>query len=329
MAPLLRLAPDAPPLTRWSAAQAAALNRSLVRGAHRLHELDLFGDDALIRLLDRHPPDKLQAFTMGTDPTRFKEWKAVEIGGATGADLMTAVARGRLWLNILNVNEAHDDFAALQDGLFEDLAPYPSDRIPGTEHLVLIISSPRAMVYFHADPTPNVFWHIRGEKRLWVYPVNNDYFVDRAAMEDIFAFVSDEDLEYQPEFDDAAMAFDMRPGEFLAWPLNSPHRVQNGDVVNVSLSCEFDSRQSRRRTLVYLANRFFSRKLHLPCHDTRETGLVSASKRFVFRAARKAGLARTQPHFDYTADSRIDASAPEGVSPLDAPRRTVFAVGED
>ncbi|MGQ0802690.1 MAG: hypothetical protein ACT4PI_02325 [Actinomycetota bacterium] len=326
---MLHLAPDAPPLSHWSAAQAAALNSSLVRGSHRLHELELFADDALVRLLDRHPRGELQAFTMGTDPTRPEDWKPVEIGDATGAELMTAVARGRLWLNILNVNRAHDDFAALQDALLDELADYPSDRIPGTEHLVLLISSPRAMVYFHADPTPNVLWHVRGEKRLWVYPANNDYFVDRTTMEDIFAFVRDEELPYRPEFDDAAMALDLRPGQFLAWPLNSPHRVENGNVVNVSLSAEFDTRQSRRRTLVYTANRFFTRKLRLPWRDTRETGPGSAVKRFLFRAARKARLTRSQPRFDYVTELRIDAAAPQGVSPLDGPVRTAFAVGDD
>jgi hypothetical protein len=313
---------------QWSAAQAAALNRSMVEGTHHLHELDLFGDDALIRLLDRHPRKELQAFTMGTDATRPEDWKPVEIGDATGEDLMTCVRKGRLWLNILNVNRAHDEFASLQDGLLAGLAPYPSDRIPGSEHLVLLISSPGAMVYFHADPTPNVLWHIRGEKRLWVYPANNDYFVDRTIMEDIFAFVRDEELPYRPEFDDAAMAFDLRPGQFLAWPLNSPHRVVNADSLNVSLSAEFDTNESRRRTLVYTANRYFSRKLHLPSRSVRETGAASATKRFLFRAARKARLTRSDPRFDYVTELRIDPAAPEGVSPLEGAVRTAFAVGD-
>ena len=34
---------------------------------HRIHELNLVGDDELIALLDAYPRERLQAFTMGTD----------------------------------------------------------------------------------------------------------------------------------------------------------------------------------------------------------------------------------------------------------------------
>src|SRR6266508_1482884 len=44
------------------------------RNRHRLHELGEFGDDALIRLLDGYPRERIQVFTMGTDPTRSDEW---------------------------------------------------------------------------------------------------------------------------------------------------------------------------------------------------------------------------------------------------------------
>ena len=54
---------------------------------HRLHELDLFSDSALIDLLNSHPRDQLQAFTMGTDCENRQEWQPVDTAGATGSDL--------------------------------------------------------------------------------------------------------------------------------------------------------------------------------------------------------------------------------------------------
>jgi hypothetical protein len=314
------------PLTRWTASQAATLTSSVVRATHRLGELDLFDDDELARVLDAHPRGDLQIFTMGTDPTR-DDWAPVDAGTASGSEMLAAVRAGRLWLNVLHVERADDGFARLQDRLFAELAAAGLDVLPGTPHSTLLISSPDAMVYFHADAGPNILWHVRGEKRVWVYPPGNESFVERKLLEDIYAGVRTEFLPYHPEFDDAALTFDLRPGDALSWPQNSPHRVQNLGVVNVSLTCEFDTPNSRRRHLVYAANRFFSRTMHLPVRSTQVTGTGAAVKRFAYRTCRKVGIERDQAPHEHVTSLRIDSSAPNGVAPLSAPARASFSVG--
>jgi Cupin-like domain len=321
-----QLADAGRPLTRWTASQAATLTSSVVRTRHRLGDLDLFGDDALARLLDAHPRRDLQIFTMGTDPTH-DDWAPVDAGSASGSEMLAAVAAGRLWLNVLHVERADDGFSRLQDELFEEVTAAGLDVLPGTPHSTLLVSSPDAMVYFHADAGPNILWHVRGDKRVWVYPPGNESFVDRRLLEDIYVGVRTEFLPYEPEFDDAALLFDLHPGDALAWPQNSPHRVQNLGVVNVSLTCEFDTPGSRRRHLVYAANRFFSRKWHLPVRSTQVTGTGAAFKRLAYRASRKMGLERDHPPHEHVTSLRIDASAPNGVTPLAEPTRASFSVG--
>jgi hypothetical protein len=315
-------------LTDWSPGRAAALTSSPLLSSHELAELDLFRDASLARVLDAHPRQDLQAFTMGTDPASPDDWTPVEVGDASGVDLLRAVATGRLWLNVLHVNRSHQGFAKVQDELFAGLARLRPDLITESLHSTLLVSSPGALVYYHADAGPNVLWHVRGEKRIWVYPPQNDYFVDRRILEDIFASVREENLPYRPEFDQAAVTFDLCPGQTIAWPQNAPHRVENGDSVNVSLTTEFDTRGSRRRTLVYCANRFFSRRFRVPCRSTRETGVSSALKQFTYRVLRKARLERTRPSYTYLTGLRIDPSAPGGVAPLGETVRTAFSVGE-
>lgn len=300
----------------------------MLLSSHELAELDLFQDASLARVLDAHPRPDLQAFTMGTDPASPGDWTPVEVGDASGADLLRAVATGRLWLNVLHVNRAHTEFADVQNGLFSGLTELRPDLITESLHSTLLVSSPGALVYYHADAGPSALWHVRGNKRIWIYPAQQDYFVDRPILEDIFASVREENLPYRREFDDAAISFDLHPGQVLAWPQNAPHRVENGDTVNVSLTTEFDTDRSRRRTLVYCANRFFSRRLHLPCRSTRETGASSAAKRFAYRVARKARLERTRPSYTYLTRLQIDPAAPDGVAPLGETVRTAFSVGE-
>jgi cupin-like protein len=319
-------AEDGRPLTRWTTSQAAALTSSIVRTTHRLGELDLFGDDALARVVDAHPRRDLQIFTMGTDPSH-DDWEAVDAGSASGNEMLAAVRAGRLWLNVLHVDRADAGFARLQDELFDELSAAGLDVLPGTPHSTLLVSSPDAMVYFHADAGPNILWHVRGKKRVWVYPPRNTSFVDRKLLEDIFVGVRTEFLPYRPEFDDAALTFDLQPGDALSWPQNSPHRVQNLGVVNVSLTCEFDTPDSRRRHLVYAANRFFSRTMHLPVRSTQVTGATAAIKRAAYRTCRKVGLEHDHAPHKHVTTLRVDGTASDGVIPLARPTPASFSVG--
>lgn len=75
-----------------------------VLGQHRLCESGLFDDGSLTDLLNKYPRERLQAFTMGTDPLLWKEWQPVDTAGSSGEDLFAAVTAGRLWLNILRVD---------------------------------------------------------------------------------------------------------------------------------------------------------------------------------------------------------------------------------
>jgi hypothetical protein len=315
--------PPVKPLTDWTPSQTASLTSSIVRSSHRLGELDLFTDDVLGNVLERHPRKELQAFTLGSDPAR-NEWTPVDVGSASGIEILAAVRAGRLWLNVLKLDAAHATFARLQAELFSELAWCDFGVLPGTPHSSLLISSPDALVDFHADAGPNILWHIRGDKRVWIYP-NSERFLDRSLLEDIFAGIRGETLPYDPEFDHAALTFDVHPGDLISWPQNAPHRVENRGGVNVSLSCEFDTVHSRKRHLVYAANRFYSRKIHLPVRSTRESGASAAVKCITYRAWRKAGLERIRPGIDYVTQLRIDATSPGGVAALAEPVRASFS----
>src|SRR5712692_10487385 len=93
MMPLLQLTPE----------ERAQFGFTAMSARHRLHELELFDDDSLVSLLDAYPAERLQAFTMGTDPRKVEEWKAADAHDIPGKELLAAVKRGRLWLNLLRV----------------------------------------------------------------------------------------------------------------------------------------------------------------------------------------------------------------------------------
>lgn len=286
---------------------------------HRLHELNLFTDDELIRLLDNYPRERLQAFTMGTDRCRRDDWHYVDAADTSGKDIFAAVQGGRLWLNLLRVDLVDRRFGEALEQLTADLREQcPRMGLISINFGTLLISSPRAMVYYHFDASHQALWHLRGAKRIWLYPACDERFAARETMEEIFAgtYDYDEEIPYSPDFDEHAAVFDLKPGEVVSWPQNAPHRVENLDTLNVSLSTGFVTQAADRRYLVYAANHLFRRQFGLPTTSTRETGLAASTKCLAYRAFRRAGLLPKGKGATraYPKSLRVDPVAPLGFS---------------
>jgi hypothetical protein len=301
---------------RLSAAGRADFGVRPLVAEHALHGSGLFTDAALIELLDRCPRQQIQALTMGSDITRPEQNRLALHDGVSGAELLRAVRNGRLWLNITRVDRADPRYRRLLDDLYAELAAQVPGFAPDSNQASLLVSSPHALVYYHVDGPATVLWHIRGHKRVWVYPALDRRFAQREALEDIFADARHEYLPFDAAFDDAATVVDLEPGQWITWAQNAPHRVTNGDSLNVSLSTEHFTRQGRWRARVYGANRFF--RLHWGLSDlsTRENGPAAVMKAVVHRLARQAGL-DPRPAKRHTPSLRVDPDAPGGVSALE------------
>jgi hypothetical protein len=300
------------------AADSAEFGRRPTIARHNLQHSALFGDAALIDLLDRFPRENLYALTMGTDPRHPEENRSAIHQGVSGAELLRAVRNGRLWLNITRVDRVDERYRALIDDLYADLAGQIPGFRPDVTQGTLLISSPHALVYYHVDGPASVLWHIRGRKRLWVYPALDPRYVEREALEDIFVGARHEYLPFDTAFDEGAWVCDLQPGQCVAWAQNAPHRVTNLDSLNVSLTTEHFTRQTRSRARVYAANRFFRTRLGLHDLSTSEAGLTAAAKATVHWVARKAGLDPASTAKRHAPSMRVDPDAVGGVAALDA-----------
>lgn len=316
------------PRIQWSEADYAAFGRQTQLFSHEYHQLPLFETDALIALLDHYPRENLQAFTMGTHPVNKNEWKSVDIAKeSTGEDLWRAVEKGRLWLNIISLEKVSKDFNELVKGMYAHL----SDRAPHLGNLTasyttLLISSPGAQVYYHMDESPNMLWHIRGQKRLWVYPAMDLDLVPQDFLEEIYTGEISEFLPYKPEFDQKAETFLLSPGNVVSWPHNAPHRIRNLDM-NVSLTTSFRAPFQYRRALVQQANRYILRNLGIKNRSMKEEGIRSALKRLSYRAINKIKPFQPtkHPHDDYVTDLQIDPNEPNGIRKLAKPIEASFS----
>jgi hypothetical protein len=303
------------PLVTVSDVQRGSFGKQPMVASHSLQDHPLFTDAALIDLLDNYPRSNLYALNMGSDPLKWQDNRLAIHDGVSGAEMLRAVRNGRLWLNITRVNLTDPRYRLLIDQLYAQLAQQVPGFKPITTQGTLLLSSPGAMVYYHADGPASVLWHIRGRKRIWVYPALDEKFMSRELLEDIFAGVRHEYLPYETSFDDAAVVYDLEPGQFASWPQNAPHRVSNLDSVNVSLSTEHFTQETIWRSRVYTANRFFRTRLGMRGLSTQGATAGAYTQLVVHRIARKLGLdvPESRRHIPML---RIDADAPGGVVPL-------------
>src|SRR5688572_876775 len=154
------------PLLESKPGHIGAFNQETTVARHRLHELTLFSDAELVEVLENHPRDQLQAFTMGTDASNIREWQPVDTAGLSGKDMLDAIARGRFWFHLFRMQNINARYKELLDQLFSEVSQIYPDLRPVNTSATLIVSSPTALVYYHADPQFNFLWHIRGAKRV-------------------------------------------------------------------------------------------------------------------------------------------------------------------
>ena len=130
-------------------------------------------------------------------------------------------------------------------------------RVPGFEAPVrqagILISSPQAQVYYHADLPGQGLIQIAGRKRVYLYPASPP-FMTPEQLEDIALFDVEVDMPYSEWYDRHAVVFDLEPGQMLSWPLNAPHRVENLGTLNISMTISYVDESIRRAQMVHLAN---------------------------------------------------------------------------
>ncbi len=286
---------------------------------HRLAESALFTDEGLLQIIESHPRELANVSRMGADHLNY-DWAEGDTSDLSAEDMLDAVRRGRMWLNIRQVMKHQPELRDLILKIYGDLEAQSPGFHTFKHSGNLLVSSPRAFVYYHLDVPPNMLWHIRGRKRVWVYP-RDERVISKEILEQTVAGLRVEDLPYQPEFDDHAVVYDMEPGDLAIWPQNSPHRVENQEGLNISLSTEHYTPTALRRVRVMEANCFFRRKLKLPFGSTNTEGVASRIKQSIYLAAKATGrlMGKAGPGYDYPKDFKVDLNAPDCIALINPP----------
>ena len=214
--------------------------------AHDLADRGFASDAALSSLLDRYPADLFDINLYDYDDAGQVSLRTGARGRLSGEDLLEAIKQGRLWVNLREVERGWPELwdAALAE--YRRISAAYTGLKAVKQGGQLILSSPKARVPYHFAAAGVLLVHMRGRKRVFVYPGDETHLPERA-MEQVVARQTTEELPYTQAFEADARIVDLEPGQALTWPLYAPHRVENLDRFCVSLSMDFQTWTSRMR----------------------------------------------------------------------------------
>ena len=186
-------------LADWTESDFQTLERGVLVARHRLAETGLFTDEALAKILDTHPAESLSISTMGHDTNRF-EWREGDRNGTPGDVLLELVRENHLWINCRKMLVHQPEYAKVINSVYDELEANQPGFQARDRTANLLISSPGALVHYHVDLPVNMLWHIRGTKRVWVYPHFDYRFIAPHVLEKVCSGELTEDVPYDAEF---------------------------------------------------------------------------------------------------------------------------------
>jgi len=280
-----------PVFTSWTEQDGKLWGNQPVCVEHRLNRSPLFSMEGLADLIDRYPRQHYSLVQMGA-PGQRKLWREGEIGDLSGKEVIESIAKGRMWLNLRRVAEVDTRYRDLVNAIFGEL----SEQVPGftstDESIGILISSPNAQVYYHADLPGQSLWQIHGAKRVYIYPAVKPFLAPEH-LEDIALYGVEVNMPYEPWYDEHARCFEFRGGQMLNWPLNAPHRIENLDCLNVSMTMEYWTEEYKRAQIVNVANGILRHRFKRPARSRATHGPVFWGKRVAQRLLRDSpGLKR-------------------------------------
>jgi hypothetical protein len=295
----------------WPYQTAAKLGRSPVTLSHSLADDPLFSDEGLARLIEASPRDRFHVNTMPRETSDPRNWREGDIRGLSGEKVISAVAKGNLWLHLQRVNEGFPAYQELLDAAFAEMQAHAPGFRSYKRSMSVLISSPRMNVAYHADVPGQSLWQLRGRKRLWIYPARAPFLPQRAIENIVLKRASDTELPYDASFDDSAEVLILKPGDMATWPRNCPHRVVNEDCLNVSFTAEHWTSDLRAAYAVDYANGLL-RRMSGDRDLSRSTRGPAFLAKFAIAGAHKALRGRAKRGRRFTVDFEVDPSAARG-----------------
>jgi hypothetical protein len=297
-----------PIFTNWSPEHNASWANAPLRLEHRLSRHPLYSLEALAELIEGYPRQHYALVEMGPQGSNRRLWREGDIGELSGAQVIEAIRQGRMWLNLRNVSQVDRRYKDVLDEIFEEVRAHVPGYDTYDRTCGILISSPNAQVYYHIDLPGQSLWQLHGKKRVYVYPAAAPYLTGEQ-LERIALYEVEVDVPYEESYDAASTQFEIGPGEMLHWPLNAPHRVENLDCLNVSMTTEYWTESIRRSQIINMANGILRDKVGLTPRSRKISGPGFYAKAVLQAGVKRAGLLKKARKARRPIEFQLDRTA--------------------
>lgn len=300
----------------WDDTHSVLWGNQPIQLAHEMHNAPLFSREQLARLIENYPRDHYSLVKTGARGSE-RVWREGDIGNLSGEQVIDAISRGGLWLNMRDVGAVDKRYRDMLDGMFEEVGAKVSGFQVRDHQESILISSPDAQVYYHFDLPGQALVQIAGRKRVYVYP-STAPFLTPQMLEDVAVFDVEVDIPYQPWYDKHARVFDIGPGQMLNWDLNAPHRVENLDAFSVSMTVSYTNERIRREQVVNLANGLLRHRFGYQPKTRNMRGPSFFAKAVLQKLVRNSRWVKRERNARRLIDFRLDAGQPGKI--IDLPK---------
>ncbi len=228
------------------------LNRSPFIFRHCLQEHPLFELSRLSKLA-------VSAVERG-DPLKFAVTSGEDLSGMPLkqrlAETVLRIEEGHSWMKISSLQELHPDYSALLQSIVTDIenaSGLPLRQKMKWPGLSVFIASPNMITPYHFDHETNFLFQIKGEKDVKLFNQDDRFVLSEEEIEDFYrgnAMAG----KYRDELNNRGSVYRLTPNTAVHHPPLSPHLIQNGNNVSISLSAFFSLPEANFRASIYQTN---------------------------------------------------------------------------
>jgi hypothetical protein len=191
-----------------------------------------------------------------------QRWDAVPDRPFSPVEAMERIETCGAWFIFRSAQNDPEYRVFLEHGLSE-LKEYMGPGVESeimVEDIIIFVTSPKRVTTYHIDRECNFLLQIKGTKTMYVFDRDDREVLPEEEIERFWT-IDNNAATYKPHLQDRAVAYKMVPGNGVHIPVNCPHWLQNDDNVSVSLSVNFQFKDTIRAN-AYRAN-FLLRKFGL------------------------------------------------------------------
>jgi hypothetical protein len=281
---------------------------------HSLHQNPLFSDASLLKLLDTYPREKIDVYTVRADQKTIDKNRRGAAGELTGAQLLDAVKKGRIQLELRCVNKYLEPYQQIADKMFADLHQMHPGLATFSHDVGVVIASPGLQQFYQFDTPLTAYFQVRGETSLRVWDAIDPY-VGAEQLESQALTELSPVMEFNPIWNEDAQSAALKPGMMATWAQNSPYRLTGNDALNVMVSAAFFTPAAFIRANAVYGNAVIRKKFGLAQKLLRFPTPFSPLKVAVASIAKRLGwypsMLRARP-----VTFRVEPAAPNAVREL-------------